>query len=341
MCIIAAKPANTPMPSLDTIRTMWTNNPDGAGIMYPITQVHKAKGKKTTTNVVQIEKGFMKLSELTERLTELGKSMDLTATPMVLHFRITTHGGTCPANCHPFPVTNSIGVLQKRKSTAKLGVAHNGIIHSVTPRKGISDTMEYIATQLDPLTKAMPKWYENKHALRMVENAIDSKLAVLTPEGSIHLVGKFEEHNGIRYSNSSYEPRRWNSWRTYGSAWDMYEDDEPSTNPTLRHLMYVDTIPGAYVKGDGYIYDGDDYAIDFQKRVYWFDAELGYWVEDPALSAVTAEGSPLKFDFKEAVQEQTLTEGQAEMWYEYLYGDDIEPDEDDTPDDKAPFSLDK
>ena len=34
MCIIAAKPAGTKMPSRDTIRTMWAGNPDGAGVMY-------------------------------------------------------------------------------------------------------------------------------------------------------------------------------------------------------------------------------------------------------------------------------------------------------------------
>lgn len=333
MCIIAAKPANTPMPSQETIRAMWMNNPDGAGIMYPVTQVHKARGKKTTTNVVQIEKGFMHLADLTKRLEELSKSIDLTATPMVLHFRITTHGGTCPENCHPFPVTSSIGVLQKRKSTAKLGVAHNGIIHSVTPRKGISDTMEYIATQLDPLTSAMPRWYENKHALRMVENAIDSKLAVLTPEGSIHLVGRFEESDGIMYSNSTYIPYRWSAYRSYGSAWDAYDEQEVA-NPSARYLMYLDEVPGSYVRGDGAIYDGVDYAIDSKNSVYYYDGELGYWVEDPALSAVTAEGTTLKYNYKKAVPEQTLTEGQAEVWYDYLYNDY----EDDTGE-NAPFTL--
>lgn len=95
MCIIAAKPAGVKMPSRDTIRTMWAGNPDGAGVMYA------QDGK------VRIDKGFMKLSDLEAHLDKLERSLDLTATGVVLHFRITTHGGTCPENCHPFPLTDS------------------------------------------------------------------------------------------------------------------------------------------------------------------------------------------------------------------------------------------
>ena len=47
MCIIVAVPANTPMPTADTIRECFISNPDGAGFMY-------ADGKS-----VHIRKGFM------------------------------------------------------------------------------------------------------------------------------------------------------------------------------------------------------------------------------------------------------------------------------------------
>lgn len=331
MCIIAAKPAGIKMPDMNTIETMWYANPHGAGLMYPVTQTVKSKGKTTTTKVVQIEKGFMKLEEFQSRLIELGKSMDLTATPVVMHFRITTHGGTCPENTHPFPVTDSVGMLKKLRSTTTLGVAHNGIIHSVTPRKGISDTMEYVATQLAPLHKALPRWWENKHALKMVENAISSKLAILTPEGSIHLVGKFVEDKGIQYSNSSYIEDVWD--KRYGafslghSDWYSFANYGASAadtdlTPTTRYLCYLDDFPGAYAQDeDGELVEGEDLAMATDKTVYWFDCELGYWVPT-AMTAFTAEGLTLRYDFEKACKEECLTSAQADAWYDYLGEED-------------------
>ena len=335
MCIIAAKPAGVKMPDANTIETMWYANPHGAGLMYPVTQTVKVKGKTTTTKVVQIEKGFMKLSDFQARLIELGKSMDLTATPVVLHFRITTHGGTCPENTHPFPVTDSVGMLKKLRCTSSLGVAHNGIIHSVTPRKGISDTMEYVATQLAPLHKALPRWWENKHALQMVENAIGSKLAILTPEGSIHLIGKFETDNGIHYSNSSYidyfDVKRYGSFSLEGGGWYSYANYGASSGctdltPQTRYLCYLDEIPGAYAQDeDGELVEGIDLAMAPDKTVYWFDCELGYWVPT-GMTAFSAEGLTLRYNYETAVKEECLTAEQAETWYAILEEDDTEPE---------------
>ena len=127
MCIIAAKAAGIPMPNRERIKTMWDGNRDGAGLMY------------VENGQVRIEKGFMKYKDFTKVLDRLEKRLDLTATPVVMHFRITTHGGTKPENCHPFPITDNVGALKKLTITTDLGVAHNGII-PISPRKGISDT---------------------------------------------------------------------------------------------------------------------------------------------------------------------------------------------------------
>ena len=172
MCIIAAKPAGVKMPARNVIENMWMHNSDGAGIMY------------TNKGGVRIEKGFMTYDAFAKHLDELSKKIDLDKISVVMHFRITTHGGTKPENCHPFPVTDSIGMLKKLTCDTRLGVAHNGVI-DITPRKDISDTMEYIASQLAPLYKGVPKFYENKHLMQMVSNAIDSKMAFLLPSGKI------------------------------------------------------------------------------------------------------------------------------------------------------------
>jgi hypothetical protein len=214
MCIIAAKPAGVKMPDLDTIERMWYGNPDGAGIMYAL------DGK------VHIEKGLMTLLAVEAKLEELSKTVDLDNTGVVMHFRITTHGGTRPENTHPFPITDSIKMLQRTKVTTSIGVAHNGII-DITPRsKDISDTMEYIAAQLAPLSRALPEWYHNADALTLVKNGIQSKMAVLTGTGEIVTIGDFVEHDGIQYSNHSFES--WGKYRfgnySYYCGMDDYDD---------------------------------------------------------------------------------------------------------------------
>ena len=185
MCIIAAKPAGVNMPEDKILENMWNRNDDGAGFMYAV------NGK------VYIEKGFMKYKDLKTRLDQLGRKYNLRKLPMVMHFRITTHGGTKPENCHPFPISDSVGMLKKLKLTTSIGVAHNGII-PISPRKDISDTMEYIASQLAPLSKAVPMFYKDKNLMQMTANAIDSKMAFLTGDGKIYTIGDFIADKGIK-----------------------------------------------------------------------------------------------------------------------------------------------
>lgn len=208
MCIIACKPIGLEMPDHDTIENMWHANSDGAGIMYN----HKGH--------VHIEKGFMKLDDFLAALKRIGKDVDLKQAGVVMHFRITTHGGTRPENCHPFPISDSIPMLKKLRLTTRIGVAHNGIIHNTPRDKTISDTMEYIAAQLAPLYRAMPEFYRNQDAMLLVKNGIESKMAFLTDTGDIYTVGDFVEDKGILYSNHSYEGY-WSTprWMSYG-VWD-------------------------------------------------------------------------------------------------------------------------
>ena len=318
MCIIAAKPAGVPMPDRETIRTMWNGNRDGAGLMY------LDKGQ------VRIEKGFMAYKDLANRLDELERRLDLKSIPVVMHFRITTHGGTKPENTHPFPITDSVGALKKLTITTDVGVAHNGII-PITPRKGISDTMEYIATQLAPLKRAMPKFYENKHALALVENAIHSRMAFLSRDGKLTTVGTFIEDNGILYSNTSYQKlsgyyrgtaygcyTSWDDWYdTYltgrsakkadkktdkkataapaAPAADLYDEDE------CKLLMWLDD--------DVIIQMADGTLDDSSAGVYLLDEYQGVWEYDwnadlafelPGAHAVNRELMPVRFDETQA-----------------------------------------
>ena len=205
MCVIAIKNKGIPLPSETAFQNCWDNNRDGAGFMW-------ADG-----NVVHIEKGFMKYQDFKQAVENLKDKLgeDLTEIPMVFHFRIGTAGGNIPANCHPFPLTNKINVMQKLETTTSVGIAHNGIIHIDTRSKDISDTMEWIAAQLWPLSRVCKDWYLNDHCMQIIESSTGSKLAFMLADGSIFTVGHFiEDKDGMLYSNSSYS-YRWGSSRYY------------------------------------------------------------------------------------------------------------------------------
>ena len=303
MCIISAKPAGVKMPDTETIRRMWYANRDGAGFMYA------ADGK------VVIHKGYMKLADFEAALAELSKLHDLDALPLVMHFRITTHGGTKPANCHPFPVTRSIKSLQALKAYSALGVAHNGII-PIRPRNGISDTMEYIATQLAPLASALPGFTRNAHALELIENAIQSKMCFLTDSGEITTIGDFTRDGGVLYSNLSY--------KGYDRKFTYWWDDIPATpkapaggkktsskstatkakpkapTRTKKPLQWAFSLPnGTYAvdfEGGTLIEDLTDLLIDENGKAYVFDYDADAARKAPDIRLYNAEGMASTFE---------------------------------------------
>lgn len=287
MCIIAAKPAGVKMPSDRYIHNMFVNNDDGAGFMYA------SNGK------VHIEKGIMSEEAFMNKLDALSKDFDLDKLPMVMHFRITTHGGTKPENCHPFPVSDSMGMLKKLRCKTDLGVAHNGIITIDVRDKTISDTMEYVASQLAPLKRAVPKFYKNKNLLQMIYNAIGSKMAIMNADGEITLIGNFYENEGVSYSNEGYKHDILYRRTPYSMClYDYGDGDQTYMNDYYCvELMWLDSAKGEYVRcPDGELLDGDDFAIDSKGNLYLFDYESNMFERFYAATAHNATGSQLKFD---------------------------------------------
>lgn len=219
MCIIVAKPAGIQCPSLETLETCFNSNPDGAGLMW-------ADGDQ-----VRIIKGFMEFDEFASTLKALG---DVTNTGLVMHFRITTHGGTRPECCHPFPLTDDDAALRALDICAPLGVAHNGVISGMDTDPQTSDTMAYIRDVLTPLQRMAGDLLASDDAMTVVESTVGSKLAFLEPDGAITTIGDFIEENGVFYSNASFKPAP-RIWRpttppSAASAWRAFDewDDEPT-----------------------------------------------------------------------------------------------------------------
>ena len=290
MCIIAIKPAGVKMPATKTIENMWYNNNDGAGLMY-------ASG-----GTVHIQKGYMTLKSFKNALKQLEKSIDIISTPVVMHFRITTHGGTSPGNTHPFPVSEKLPLLQMTKFKAPLAVAHNGMIDIKPSKKDISDTMEYIINQLAPLYQLKKDFYRQDAGKKLVYNFIKSKMVFLDGAGRIETVGDFiTGDDGILYSNSSYKARtvyyKWDLW-DYGVNW--YESKYG------KYMTWL-TDDDGYILSGGDILPADYYLTDEDGHLYEYDIET-----DTAIpingTLYSHEGLPInrfRKEFAEYVEIQT------------------------------------
>ena len=326
MCIICAKPAGVNLPDEATISRMFSHNRDGAGIMY------------TCNGKVKIVKGLMTAGDVFKTLDVIKKKIDPLKEAMVLHFRIGTAGGNIPANTHPYPITDSLPLLQKLETITDVGVAHNGII-DITPRqKNINDTMEYIMSQLAPLKRAVPKFYENKDLMLMVKNAISSKMAFLTGDRFIYTIGDFIEEDGLLYSNSSYQDYDYRNFtykysKYYGdnskwkTGWDEWDDEDEwegyyPYGGTVLSLPTKDTekekeishkkpaviirMPMMFLEEGEYAILDDGSMVDADSSILLIDECLDVYTYDFTMdcavyiggSAYNTSGLPLKFDYE-------------------------------------------
>lgn len=211
MCIIIYKPRGQRMPSAETLKNCFTNNPDGAGFMYSLEDAP----------LVAISKGYMSFvgfSQAIDKLRPIEKHIEL-----IMHFRITTHGLSTPANCHPFALSRDMSDLVQLEANAQVGVAHNGIISlSASYKSKYSDTMLYITDYLSLMLKS--GWEEDDDTLALIERTCKSKLALMTNRKTT-LIGKFiHEQDGCFYSNDGYKKREYSKCLYNGKHWD--EQDE-------------------------------------------------------------------------------------------------------------------
>lgn len=190
MCIIAYRPENKTI-SEKTLKTMFENNPDGAGLMY-------ASGGK-----IYIEKGFFTKESFIKAYQAIPADV-----PCVIHCRIATHGSVRAGTCHPFPVTQDAELLNAPELVLSKGfaVAHNGIIYGMDTSNDFSDSQAYVRDVLTPLSKA--RSLHSKAFKTIIEKTIDnSRLCILSTSGKVSLFGSgWKVENGIFYSNTSYKP---------------------------------------------------------------------------------------------------------------------------------------
>lgn len=195
MCIICSSAAGVRQPTYGTIRTMFENNPHGAGYMY-------ARNGK-----VHIRKGFMDVDSF---LDAIRKEHFTAKDPVVYHFRISTQAGVQPEMTHPFPLSNRRDRMKVLKSNCRCGIAHNGTIQltSDPSNKEYSDTALFVTQYLSEIIR-QPSDLRNPATLDFIHHLAGSKFAIMDASGYIATIGKFINERGLLFSNDSYHEYRY------------------------------------------------------------------------------------------------------------------------------------
>lgn len=268
MCIIAIKKKGYPLPSESIMETMFKNNSDGAGFAYHL------------NDKVIIQKGFMTYNAFRRALNKVEEVIDVQNTSMLFHFRIATHGGVKPALCHPFPLSRKIPNLKRLYAQTNLAIVHNGVI-PIEPKGDISDTMEYIRTNLVDRSNKCPEFYRSKRQRKAILAEINSKMAFLDYRGNVYTVGEFITDNEILYSNSSYKERTF--------KFDIFDD-------YMRYKILCPVEEGYIVScGEMVECEFGQYYIDRQGRLYEYEFGFDVAFQIPG-TAYNVNGMPALFD---------------------------------------------
>ena len=223
MCIIAVSKKGVRQPSLEQLRNMYTNNPDGAGYMY------------ARNGQVHIHKGFMTWEDFERQIkAEAFTKND----PVVYHFRISTQAGVCPTMTHPFPLTDNLAQCEALDVNCPSGVAHNGIISMTSFKKEtrFSDTAYFIAWYMTRIIRNRAD-IADPAVNDMIDALTNSKWAIMDGiSGEIETVGKFNNDKGLLFSNETYKKVTYKyTYSKYFDSkyWDdLYDSDYGYTFPT-------------------------------------------------------------------------------------------------------------
>lgn len=228
MCIAIYSPLGNQVPNEENLKRSFEHNSDGAGFAF-----------NTDKNNVQILKGYMTWDAFWKAFQKYDRKYDFKNRGVLIHFRITTHGGTNAECCHPFPLVADEGFMKKTKVRSDYAVIHNGIIDITSrdthKRDKMSDTMVFIEKYLSKIA-TNKKWFKNDTNFELIYDMIDSKMAILNGYGNIKSTQGFtkDEEDGNYYSNTSYKEARvynYYSGINYGTNYYKgnlcypYEDD--------------------------------------------------------------------------------------------------------------------
>lgn len=175
MCLIICKKSGVTLDREELSNAM-ESNPDGVGIAFP------------EQDKVAIRKGFWNIEKLDEELSAVEHL------PVLIHFRLATHGGETLDNTHPFQLNNG------------WAMAHNGIISNIKAEQGESDTRAFIRHWVNPIVEKHSVLEWKKEIEEFI--GLGNKLAFINPKGEFSIfnekAGHWRQKDGCWYSNSTY-----------------------------------------------------------------------------------------------------------------------------------------
>lgn len=242
MCIILAIPRNVFVPKFE-LKICWENNSDGAGLMY------------VKDNEIIIAKEKLSFEKFYNIYTKHSKIAAENNSPMVLHFRIGTHGIKDLCNVHPFRVNKH------------LAFCHNGTLQVKTHKKH-SDTVMYNKIWLQQLPD---RFWENRKVLQLIEDNIGANKFVFLDSNKKVIIlnkplGEIDKTTGIWYSNTSYRYPKRQSFKGVNDydVMQSYLEDEyyglgTEANQSFpAHTKYVQTTTKERIKSNTMTCDGCD-----------------------------------------------------------------------------------
>lgn len=238
MCIAIASPIGVNPPDIETLHTCWDNNDDGAGFAFPL----------PNNCGVKIMKGFMSWNDFKDAWEEFTSHYDVKNNPILIHFRIATHGSRGQDMTHPFPIQYDEGALKKIEYVSDYAVIHNGIISCTNQYRstsGLSDTATFCKEYLTLFTKFGKTWLHHKETMQLIYKMINSKMAIIDKDGFLNMTEGFEEFQGNFFSNTSYKENRYrynnNTPYYYYNYNDDYDDDYDYScgyDSGIRHYQF-------------------------------------------------------------------------------------------------------
>lgn len=254
MCVIAYKAPDVKIKE-ETARDMFKDNSDGAGFCV----VHGAK--------ISVYKGYFKFKDLWHDLEQV---QDLA---VAMHFRKATHGVTNDKMCHPFIVdANEEIATQIEVVTDKPVLFHNGIL-SHYGDKEISDTLDFVMSTLAPIP-------DEASRLKLLVSLFGKFLYI--EDGQPWYCGVFEEHEGLRVSNTFFV-RRW------GTAYEKPVSKLPALDLPSRDHHLTDDEYRSGAAGTRKIYP---LAKDHWKKDYDYHEEGKFWTRKVAKPKKDKDGTP-------------------------------------------------
>ena len=212
MCIIAY--TKTRQLNKDEFDNCWDSNPDGFGMAY------------VKNGTLFFEKGIMEKEKAWDAYQAVKKQR------VVMHFRIKTAGAICPELTHPFLISDTSPTVLKYEGKDQI-LFHNGCIWNWE-----DDCLKFLLNKTygERITGHM----SDSRFLALIANGLkmnnvidflkkESGKFVVMDNKNISLVGDYEEHNGVMFSNSTYKK----SFVHYNnSKWDKeYEDYYKTSKP--------------------------------------------------------------------------------------------------------------